>query len=264
MVNRIESADNARLRLVRKLQHSRKHRDDESKFVIEGSNLVEEAISRKADIDFILCADDFSELSFIEDSVYDVSEVPRRLFDRISDAENGIGVVAVVSRNRDSIEDIRKLITDDDNILVFDRLQDPGNIGTMIRTAAAAGYKAVIAIKGTVDVYSPKVLRATAGMIFDIPIAYVEDTETFLKIAKDLGKRVAVTVPAGGRPYYETDISKGIALVIGNEGNGISKELIDRADELVTIPMNSGIESLNASVSAAILMYETIRKKKRV
>lgn len=260
MVNRIESADNAKLRLVRKLQHSRKYRDSEAKFVIEGTNLVEEALERNVDIDFVLCSDDFKDRKRFRDRC----EVPRRLFDSLCDAENGVGVIAVVSKAKDALGSIVDVIRDTDNILVFDRLQDPGNIGTMIRTAVAAGYKAVIAIKGTVDIYSSKVLRATAGMIFDMPIAYVDDTVSFVRIAGELGKKITVTAPVGGKPYYETDLSEGIALVIGNEGNGISDELIAKADEIVTIPMNSGIESLNASVSAAILMYETVRNQKRV
>ena len=262
MLKRIESADNAKLRLVRRLQTSRKYRDSEGLFVIEGMNLINEAMERNADIDFVLCSDDFSAADAIDKRGLNVYVMQRRLFDRISDAQNGVGVIAVVSGSRHVMEDLKAEIKPDDNILVLDRLQDPGNMGTVIRTAAASGYKAVIAIKGTADVYSPKVLRATAGTIFDIPIVYVNGEDELTELIRELGKKITVTAPARGVPYYEADLSKGTALVIGNEGNGISGSLIERADEIVTIPMSSGIESLNAAVSAGILMYETVRKRR--
>ena len=146
------------------------------------------------------------------------------------------------------------------NILVLDRIQDPGNMGTMIRTAVAAGYGMIIAAKGTVDVYSPKVLRATAGMIFEIPIVYADSTEELADVLRASGRKIAVTDPAGGRPYYEEDLSRNTALVIGNEGNGVSDEVMALADIRVTLPMKGSIESLNAAVSAAILMYEAVRR----
>ena len=111
--------------------------------------------------------------------------------------------------------------------MVLDRLQDPGNIGTIIRTAVAAGYDAIVTMKGTGDVYSPKVLRATAGMIFDVPIVPLSDRRELVKLAHDYGKRIAVTTPDGGIPYYDCDLRQDVFLVIGNEGNGIGDELIE-------------------------------------
>ena len=260
MANRIESEDNNKLKLVRKLQ-IRKHRDAEAKFIIEGINLVEEAISKNADIDYIIISDDFDydptrlKLSDLSE----VYEVRREIFERLADAENGSGVLAVVSKPKFSDEDLDRL-ANDANVLVLDRVQDPGNIGTMIRTAVAAGYSMVVCNKGTVDVWSPKVLRATAGMIFDIPVIYLEGTDELVRLLRRLDKRICVTVLEDAYAYYERDLSKGIALVIGNEGNGISDELIEMADERLTIPMKGNIESLNAAVSAAILMYEAIRR----
>jgi TrmH family RNA methyltransferase len=150
-------------------------------------------------------------------------------------------------------------LTPDDNILVLDRIQDPGNMGTMIRTAVAAGYRLILASRGTVDIYSPKVLRATAGMVFDIPVLYAEDEDDLMRLIARSGRRSVVTVPSGGRPYYDEDLRRGIALIIGNEGNGASERLISSADIRVTLPMRGSIESLNAAVAAAILMYESIR-----
>jgi TrmH family RNA methyltransferase len=170
-------------------------------------------------------------------------------------------MLAVVDMSDDGYAAIESL-DPDDNILVLDRIQDPGNMGTLIRTSVAAGYKAVIAAKGTVDIYSTKVLRATVGTVFEIPVVYAKDHNELISLLKNTGKRVVVTEVDGGVPYYEEDISKGIALVIGNEGAGVSEELKNMADVRVTLPMKGHIESLNAAVAAAILMYESVRDQK--
>ncbi len=271
MLIRIESSDNSRIRLVRKLG-TRKGRTAEGRFVIEGLNLCREAVLRSLDIDFIMIPDDWKESggqddisglrAFISECIgsdgLTVCMVPAKLFAGLTDAGTGIGIVAVLKMPENDLTSVSGLAPGA-NILVLDRIQDPGNIGTMIRTAVAAGYGMILATKGTADIYSPKVLRATAGMIFEIPFAYVRDAGELREVLSRSGKRVAVTDPAGGRPYYEEDLSRDTALVIGNEGNGVSDEVMALADLKVTLPMKGSIESLNAAVSAAILMYEAVR-----
>lgn len=271
MLIRIESSDNGRVRLVRKLR-TRKGRTAEGRFVIEGLNLCREAVSRSLDIDFLMIPDDWktsggsSDISglrtFTEECISSdklkVCMVPAKIFEGITDAGTGIGMLGVL---RIPVTDAGMAagLAPGANILVLDRVQDPGNIGTMIRTAVAAGYSMIIASRGTADIYSAKVLRATAGMIFDIPFVYVGGAGELAGVLRASGKRIAVTDPAGGRPYYEEDLTKDIALVIGNEGNGVSDEVMALADVRVTLPMKGSIESLNAAVSAAILMYEAVR-----
>ena len=261
MLLRIESPDNNRIKTVRKLA-GRKARDEENKIVIEGINLVSEAVRRNIRTDFIMVSDDFNGGDFLAECINNpamqVCEVKSAVFNRITDAENGVGILAVIDKNELGYADMSR-ISDDDNILVLDRVQDPGNLGTMIRTAVAAGYSMIIAVRGTADVYSQKVLRATAGMIFDIPVKYVDNAQELRDTLKVLAKRIVVTTVDGGRPYFGENLKSGIALVIGNEGNGVSQEVLDIADVRVTIPMRGEIESLNAAVSAAILMYEAIR-----
>ena len=263
MLIRISSGDNSRVRLVRKLQ-TRKGRSTEGRFTAEGKNLVCEVLERGLDVDFIMipegCEADLPPvLKAAADSPdITVCEVPQKVFDKLTDAGNGIGMLAVVKQDMVS-STIPGGIGPDDNILVLDRIQDPGNMGPLIRTAVAAGYKAILAMSGTVDIYSPKVLRATAGMIFEIPVIYVRDEETLLGMLRESGRRIAVTAVEGGIPYYEAGLGKGTALIIGNEGNGVSASLLEGADIRVTIPMRGRIESLNAAVAAAILMYEAVR-----
>ena len=261
MYTRIESADNRKLKLIRKLS-SRKHRDALGKYVIEGINLVEEAIRKNADIEFVVASEDFESdrLDAISGGIGEIHLVGRDIYEKISDTENGSGVIAVVRRSYDRDRVIASIDTGD-NVLVLDRVQDPGNIGTMIRTAVAAGYRAVLLIKGCADIYSPKVLRATAGMIFNLPVLFADDASEAVSILHELGLRVFVTEPEAKLAYYETDLSSGAALVIGNEGRGVSEELASLADERITLPMEGSVESLNAAVAAAILMYERIRRK---
>ena len=262
MFTNIESAENNKIKLVRKLAN-RKARNEENKIVIEGINLVKEAVQRGINIDFIMISDSYVRDEFVQscinmDSIM-VCQVPENIFDKVVDAENGVGIIAVLYKPTTNFGEISKL-SDEGNVLVLDKIQDPGNMGTMIRTAVAAGYEMIVATKGTVDVYSPKVLRATAGMIFDIPVVYADDNEELFKLLKKKGKRIVVTSVDGGEPYYKQELKRSVALVIGNEGNGVSDEIVKVADLLVTIPMQGGIESLNAAVSAAILMYESIRE----
>lgn len=269
----IASSDNSRIKLVRKLS-TRKGRAREKKFVIEGLNLCREAVRRSLDVDFIMIPEGWQSLGgsedisgirgFIEECIDAGSPavciVSDGIFENITDAGAGIGILGVLNMP-DADKHIIEELKPDTNILVLDRIQDPGNLGTMIRTAAAAGYGMILAAKGTADVYSPKVLRSTAGMVFDLPVVYMESSEELHETLKSSGRRIVVTDPAGGIPYYKADLSRGTALVIGNEGNGISDGLMALSDVRVTIPMSGGTESLNAAVSAAILMYEAVRKE---
>ena len=256
----ITSGDNARLRLVRKLANKR-FRDETGRFVVEGDNLVREAVSRGADVEFLLLrggTDGPGAGLPLPPSVPVYSVLPS-LFDRLTDAEHGIDRIAVVRKPVVTAETVALASADGGNILVLDRVQDPGNVGGLIRTAAAAGYRAVVCIKGTGDVYSPKVLRSTAGTVYALPILHVDSAAQAVELAASLGKRFAVTVPCGGTSYTDVDLSRDVALVIGNEGRGVSDEIMAAADILITIPMRNGVESLNATVSGSILMYESIR-----
>lgn len=265
MLIRITSADNSRIKLVRKLR-TRRGRSTEGRFVVEGRNLVSEVIERGLDVDFIMVPSGTAgeATGLIRDCILSpetvVCEVPAREFGSLTDAGEGIGMLAVIKRAEADMSLFEDL-GPDDNILVLDRIQDPGNMGTLIRTAVAAGYKAVIALSGTVDIYSPKVLRATAGMIFEIPVFYMPGEDALKEILEKTGLRLAVTSVDGGTAYYDADLSAGVALVIGNEGSGVSDALMRMADIKVTLPMRGRIESLNAAVAAAILMYEAVRGK---
>ena len=265
MHSRIESEDNNKIKLIRKLR-SKKFRDSIGKFTIEGINLVSEAIRHQISLDFLIISestikDNNKEIIDLLDRVNcEIFTLEDRTFERLAEAEHGVQVIGIISKKAFD-ESLYPPLLKDDNILILDRLQDPGNMGTVLRTAYAAGYKRVYILKGSADIYSPKVLRASVGAIFNINILLIDDVKTLLELDEIKSRNIVVTVPSGGIPYYKTEISKRIALVIGNEGKGICDELINISDTRVSIPMNEGIESLNAGIAAAILMYESVRNR---
>lgn len=266
MHSRIESEDNNKIKLIRKLR-SKKFRDSIGKFTIEGINLVSEAIRHQISLDFLIISEstiknnnDKEIIALLDSADCEIFTLEDRAFERLTEAEHGVQVIGIISKKVFDESLYSPLLTDD-NILILDRLQDPGNMGTVLRTAYAAGYKRVYILKGSADIYSPKVLRASVGAIFNINILLIDDVKTLLELDEIKSRNVVVTVPSGGVPYYKTEISKKIALVIGNEGRGISNELINSSDTRVSIPMNEGIESLNAGIAAAILMYESVRNR---
>lgn len=251
----IRSKDNKIFKECQKLSQ-KKYRDKEGMYLIEGENLIAEVPER--DLVYVF----FREGQ--EREIFDLQNqyvVAGQLFDKLAQTETSQGILAVVRKPELTVDDLAKHIRRDDNVVVMDRLQDPGNIGTIIRTAEGAGYKAVITVKGTGDVFSPKTIRAAAGSVFRMPIVQVEDNQTLRALTDRLDKKLVVTGFHTDKYYYDTDLSKGVALVIGNEGNGVSEELMEMADVTVKIPMDGHLESLNASVAAGILMYETKRKR---
>lgn len=157
--------------------------------------------------------------------------------------------------------DINKIIKKDGFYVIAEEMNDPGNLGTVIRTAHAAGADGVILSKGSVDLYNPKVLRSTMGSVFKIPVIQNAD----LAQVTDLMKRSGISIYAahlkGKKLLYELDLKNGCAFMLGNEARGLSDKAADMCDELVKIPMPGNAESLNASVAAAVLIYEMVRQR---
>lgn len=254
MVKELRSKENRIYKECQKLGQ-KKYRDKEGKYLIEGPNLLEEALLNGAETEYIL----FDEMKdFNMDTEVPVYKTDHKLFEKLSQTETSQGLLAVVKKP-DYSSSLESIMKAGKNIVVLDRLQDPGNIGTIIRTAEGAGYSAVVVLKGTADIYSPKTIRAAAGSVFRIPIIHVQDNRELRSLADRFGKHLLVTSLQGDSYYYDINLKENVALVIGNEGNGVSDELIEMADIKVKIPMSGRLESLNASVAAGILMYEAVR-----
>ena len=291
-MNQITSKDNKIFRSFEQLLQ-KKYRDQRGEYLIEGENLIVEAIKTGQELRTILVRanrqDDYAELiddacglavddrtAVVRTNAFSIAE---NLFDKLSQTETSQGIIASVRKQDFDKEDFLESACGDSgdgasgtdsesgidrggNFLVLDRLQDPGNIGTIIRTADAAGYRLVIAMKGTADIYSPKTVRAATGSLFRMPVVFMDSSTELVEFTRAAGKKLVATCFDTDSYYFDEDLTEDIALVIGNEGNGISQEIIESSDLRIKIPMHGNIESLNASVAAGILMYETVRGKK--
>lgn len=254
----ISSKDNKIYKVCEQLL-VRKYRDRLGKYLIEGENLIEEAVKNGAEIETVLIRPDYdkdlgglAEKTFVLDG---------RLFDHIAQTETSQGILAIVSKPEFSKEAFLSEQSGK-NFIVLDRLQDPGNIGTILRTADAAGYGLAVIMKGTVDIFSPKVVRAATGSLFRMPVVSMASAKELAEFTGAAGKKLTATCLDARRWYYDEDLTHDIALIIGNEGNGISRDLIESSDIQIKIPMQGNIESLNAAVAAGVLMYEAMRGKR--
>ncbi len=272
VIKEITSRDNGIFKLIRSLK-VRKNRTREALFVVEGPKQVTEAFSGIYPVRSVVFRDDFHE-SFSKGELEDLNDyinipdeveiirMDSRLFKELSDTETNQGILAVMGREDLSAGDYIDLIGDGSNILVLDRVQDPGNVGTLIRTAEGAGFEGIITLKGTGDPYGPKAVRAAGGAILRMPLIALDTPVKLRDIAKTMGKRITITNVNEGIPYYEADLSKNLMLVMGNEGKGVSKEIEKFSEIILNIPTEGDLESLNVATAGAILMMDSLRQKR--
>lgn len=255
----ITSKDNEKIKYTKSLLKS-KNRMKESKFIIEGYRILTLALECNADIDYVFINEDFEMknehlklLRMLENNEVKVYKTTNKNFKELVDTENTQGIIGVINFKGKNIE--QSINSSQKFVLVLDRIQDPGNMGTIIRTADAAGVDAIIVLKGCVDIYNPKVIRSTMGSIFDMNIIQCTQEEAIENLKANSFSIVSSYLDTDN--FYNTvDYNNKVALVIGNEANGINDELISKSDILVKIPIYGKAESLNAAISSAILMYE--------
>ena len=257
----ISSKDNELIKHIRKLKE-KKYRDLNQEYVIEGIKLIKEAIEEKAEIKQIIVCDNCLSADVIpKDIMYEVAKyecvyVTEKIFSSISDVNTPQGILAVVQKKgREAQIDYTQ-----DIIVVLDDIQDPGNLGTILRTVDSVGLNQIIVSKGTADCYNPKVIRSTMGAIFRVNIVESEDLEKTLKEIQDNNFKVIVTSLQTKKSLYDIEFNKK-AIVIGNEANGVEKKIQNLADEKIKIPMLGKTESLNASVATGVVLYEYVRQK---
>lgn len=188
------------------------------------------------------------------------------VFEHISDTKTPQGVLAVVRRKEYNLNDIldKKIIAvkRPHMLLILDTLQDPGNLGTLLRAGEGANITGVIISKSTVDIYNPKVIRSTMGSIFRVPFTYVENLKETIQELKDRRINIYASSLESSTNYEEMDYNKDTAFIIGNEAAGIQKEVLDLVEKRIKIPMYGSVESLNAAVAGSILMYEAARQRR--
>lgn len=265
----IESVHNPRIKYVKSLGKLR-IRKKEKKFVIEGFHLANEAINTwrsesKFSIDFILYTpkvwgikEGRSIVKEAEKLGINCFKVKENIMAKISEVEAPQGILAVVSEEEFTIKDISR----PEALIVFCvDIQDPGNLGTIIRTVDAVGGSGVILNKGTVDLYNQKVLRSTMGSVFHLPIVHVEDIKETLRILKKNKAKIIATMPQAKKSYYNLDYDGFVVILVGNETRGLPEDLVSFSDLSVKIPMPGKAESLNTAVSTAVVLYEAYRKR---
>ena len=247
----ITSKDNDTIKFLKKLK-DKKYRDQENAYIIEGAKLIKEAIQENIKIKMVILCDGCSAENAIDsDLKYEIAKyecicVSEKIFLGLTNVVNPQGILAVVEKNNNTNE-----IDYNDNLfLILDDLQDPGNMGTILRTADSINLKQIIVSKGSADVYNPKVVRSTMGAIFRIKVIESDD----------LSIKVAATSLQTDKSIYDINYEK-TAIVIGNEANGVSDKVLETVDEKIKIPMAGKTESLNASVATAIVLYEAVRQK---
>ena len=255
----ITSKDNEKIKEIKKLKE-KKYREETNLFVVEGIKIVKEAIEYDADIQKIVISNDAIGYEVDEEVLkiiqkYEVMIVSQNVFESISDVKTPQGILAVI-KNKENV----KVDYNEDVIFILDNIQDPGNLGTIIRTLDAAGIKQLIVSNDTVDYMSPKVLRSTMGGAFRVNVIVADDLLNMIDEIKKNGFEVAVTDLATDKSIYDVDYNKK-AIVIGNEANGVSDEVKDKADIRVKIPMLGKAESLNAAVATSVIAYEYVRQR---
>lgn len=259
----ITSTANKRVRRLSQLVKKAKFRKEENVFITEGYRIFRE--TPKELIQEVYVTDRFREAHAEElsdnelrrASQYCLSE---EVFSRVADTKTPQGILCVVKRLQKNTEE---LLRENGLWLLLEDIQDPGNLGTIVRTAEGAGVSGIFLSPGCVDIFSPKVVRSTMGSIFRVPFAGDCDLAEVVSLLKEN----AVTVYAAGLNhaccYDEPDYCAGSAFLIGNEGNGLSVQMLNAADRIVRIPMQGQLESLNAAMAAGILIYEAARQRRK-
>ena len=236
----ISSINNEFIKETAKLK-DKKYRDITNTFLIEGEHLVKEAIKNEL-VNTIIVLEDYSYETTLNKII-----VTKEVMKKLSDNPSTPRIMAIVNK--------KEFTRIGNKIIILDRLQDPGNLGTIIRSATAFGFNTLILSDDTVDLYNPKVIRSTQGMLFNINIKRCNIKEEIISL-KEKDYLILGTKVDGGTDVRNYSVNKKFALIIGNEGQGISNEIIDLCEDYLYINMNRNCESLNAGVAASILMYE--------
>lgn len=263
-INRIESSSNAKIKRIQKLMRNARLRRQEKLFVTEGWKMTQEALARGLVREIYRSEDTDEEwekrgLHGRISSDCPVWTVAPSVFRELSDTVSPQGILALVEMPQYE----RSTLTgaEDAALLILEDVQDPGNLGTMIRTAEGAGMSGVVMSRGCVDIFNPKVVRSTMGALFRVPFYICDDLKEEVHALQNEGFTTYAAHLQGTCDFTEESYKGKTGILIGNEANGLSEGVSSQADRLVKIPMEGELESLNAAVSAALFMYEVHRKR---
>ena len=255
----ITAASNQRVKNLVMLTQKAKARREQDVFITEGIKMFLEADPQQ--IKEVYVSQSFYEKNVarekLEQCNYEI--LSDEVFKKVSDTQTPQGILCVMKQFHYTIEDLFR--KKNPLFLILEDIQDPGNLGTMVRTAEGAGVDGIIMTKTTVDIYNPKTIRSTMGSIYRMPFLYTEDLLGVMKELQQRGITLSAAHLRGTSYYHQLDFKEGTAFLIGNEGNGLKEETAKAADVYMKIPMEGKVESLNAAVASVILMYEAARQR---
>ena len=260
----ITSTSNAKIKRIVQLRKKKKARDAEGVFLVEGIRMFREIPEKLLQEIYISesCEGKEGKDTRRRASACGIRPelVSDGVFAYLSDTQTPQGILCVVGQLSYSLEEVADASCP--HMLVLDRLQDPGNVGTILRTAEGAGVTGILLDGECADIYNPKTIRSTMGSIFRMPFYYIQDLEEGIRYLKKRGICTYAAHLEGKRAYDEEDYRKPCAFLIGNEGNGLRPEIADLADTYIRIPMAGEVESLNAAIASAVLMFEAGRQRR--
>ncbi|MFQ7155193.1 MAG: TrmH family RNA methyltransferase [Merdimonas faecis] len=260
----ITSTSNAKIKRIVQLRKKKKARDAEGVFLVEGIRMFREIPEKLLQEIYISESCEGKEGKEIRRRASACGIRPELVSDGVfaylSDTQTPQGILCVVGQLSYSLEEVADASCP--HMLVLDRLQDPGNVGTILRTAEGAGVTGILLDGECADIYNPKTIRSTMGSVFRMPFYYIQDLEEGIRYLKKRGICTYAAHLEGKRAYDEEDYRKPCAFLIGNEGNGLRPEIADLADTYIRIPMAGEVESLNAAIASAVLMFEAGRQRR--
>ena len=260
------SIHNPRIKYVRRLANSR-FREREKKFLVEGIRFVEEALDSGWPVEMLIYTGKSVENLRAKNLLTTAAarnalllEVAEDVFGKLADTTTPQGIIAVAAQRGYSLADLEP-INYPALLVLVDGVQDPGNLGAIVRSADAAGAGGVVLLKGTADLYNPKTLRATMGSIFHLPIIQGAEADDIISYLNRRGIKTVAGVPRAKEVLFAVDLQVPCALAVGGEAAGLSAEMLEHVDELARIPMPGRAESLNVAISVSIMLYETLRQR---
>ena len=266
----ITSTSSSQVKHVVNLQKKAKLRKEEKQFVVEGVKMVSEAPADRLVKVYVSETFKADNEEFLERMNYDsigkdvLEIVTDNVFMRMADTQTPQGILLVMEQRSCEICEMLDLDAQGRKplLMVLDNLQDPGNLGTILRAGEAAGVTGVIMSHDCVDIYNPKVIRSTMGSVYRMPFVYVEHLPETLEVLAEAGIHSYAAHLKGKNSYDQEDYTRGTAFLIGNEGNGLRDEVADAAECYIKIPMCGEVESLNAAVASSVLMFEAARQRR--
>lgn len=260
---RLTSLQNPKVKQVVALR-DRRSRDEESLFLIEGYREIQRAVSMKRSLQTLfICPELFlgdNEGKLIQDAKCEVIECSRDVFAKMSYRDRPDGLLAIAPQLHKKLSDLEESLSSCPFLLVAESIEKPGNLGTILRSADAAGVDAVIVCDPTTDIHNPNVVRSSVGTLFTVPVLEASGDETFEFLRKK-GILLVAATPHAELTFTQADLTKPIAILVGTEQYGLSKRWMESADIAVRIPMRGVADSLNVASATTLLLYEALRQR---